>query len=142
MLVEYLLIGLTSVIGVIGFLLLRAVRTESVKSHSDAEVMETIVEKLEDLRPTSQQPEPVLARIEELERRMERVHKDSLAYLQKAAATEQRLKQRQEYDEDAEEDTALTEAQAKALLDKSDLSSHGMGDQGRLSVAELEALAR
>ena len=81
----------------------------------------------------------VLERLEKLERRMEQVHSDSLKYLQKAAAAEQRAKAYRQQIEDDDE-TGMTEEEARALLQQQTNGQQQVPNRP-LTVAELEAMA-
>lgn len=100
---------------------------------SIGEALSGLAERIVDLKTTSSGPSDALERIEALERRVDTVHKDCLSYLQKAAAAENRMKQRLEQQE--EQDTGeLTEEQARQLLAA---EQNGLPNR-RMTRAEIE----
>lgn len=94
---------------------------------------------IRDLKTASRQPqEPeggILERLEAVERRVEMVHKDSIKYLQKAAAAEQRAREIKGTDDDDDE---MTGPEARELLAQDAAARTTVPTNGRLSLAELE----
>ena len=134
----------TAVATATGFLAyLRAKKRQSNGTTTLVDTIGRLAGEIQDLKTTSEEPPTPLTALEErmesLERRMEQVHSDSLRYLQKAAAAEQRMNQREATQEDDE--GGLTPEQAQALLD-SEGQTAPSSPQRQLTLAEIEQLAR
>jgi hypothetical protein len=89
---------------------------ETPEHSPQVEILRNLVEKI-DLITTPNQPETpvsVLERLEELERRFEKLHKDSLRYLQQGNQSWKRIQERQESEEMGQ---AELEDQAAQIMD-------------------------
>ncbi len=94
---------------------------------------------IEDLKTTSSEPPGLVAelieRMESFERRIETIQKDSLKYLQRGAAAEQRANEIREKDEDEPE---MTQEEALALI--SPTPAGGSPARTSMTLSELESL--
>lgn len=116
------------------------IRTSMVHHGRLEGLSESLADAIEHLSETSSRPAPdepgLLERVEEVERRMEKIHKECLSYLQRGSAAEQRAEQlRAERDVDEPE---MTQAEALALInDPPESASPG---PRRMTLDELESI--
>lgn len=119
------------------FVVIRWSRVHDGRLEGLSESLTSAIEHLNQTPHTPGVEEPgLLARVEEVERRQTKIHKECLSYLQRGSAAEQRAEQlRAERDEDPEE---MTHQEALALINDPPAAAPG---PRTITLDELESLA-